>query len=283
MIEAQPLELIPSTDGVMVAAYDLGGNPDGPPLVIAHANGFHGRCYRELASLLPQFRCVALDFRGHGRTPAPPDWEIDWIGFSNDVTAVITHIAPEGGVTGFGHSMGGASLLLAAAQHPGLISRLVVFEPISYPPPKHPRDPDTFPIVQGALRRRRRFESFDAAEANYAAKIPLSLMTPQSRHDYVRYGFHEVEGGVELRCDPNTEAAIFISADSNGVWDYLPHVSTPTLVVSGALEDDHPSSWALGVAGHLPNATFLELSHMTHFGPFSHPAEIADLIVNPAS
>ncbi|MBV8692532.1 MAG: alpha/beta hydrolase, partial [Actinobacteria bacterium] len=34
------MPMFPSTDGVQVAAYELGGS--GPPLLLSHATGFHG-------------------------------------------------------------------------------------------------------------------------------------------------------------------------------------------------------------------------------------------------
>ena len=50
----------PSTDGVEVAAYDLGGK--GPPLLLAHATGFHAHVFVPLAGRLAgRFHCFAFD------------------------------------------------------------------------------------------------------------------------------------------------------------------------------------------------------------------------------
>ena len=69
------------------------------------------------------------------------------------------------------------------------------------------------------------------------------------------------------------EAATFEGSFGNGVWDMLPSIATPTLVVTGVVEGDQPSRFASAVAERLPNGTYLELPHMTHFGPFTHIAE----------
>lgn len=56
---------LPSTDGVQLATYDLGG--DGPPLVMAHATGFCAGVLSPLAShLADRFHCWAYDGRGTG-------------------------------------------------------------------------------------------------------------------------------------------------------------------------------------------------------------------------
>lgn len=48
--------------------YDFGGV--GPPLLLLHANGFHGRAYSPMAQTLSRYyRCIALDFPGQGSCP----------------------------------------------------------------------------------------------------------------------------------------------------------------------------------------------------------------------
>ena len=46
------METVPSTDGVTLAVHDLGG--DGPPLLLCHATGFHGRVWTALAGEFPE-------------------------------------------------------------------------------------------------------------------------------------------------------------------------------------------------------------------------------------
>ena len=69
-----------------------------------------------------------------------------------------------------------------------------------------------------------------------------------------------------------------MTARSNGLFDLLPQIETPCLVIAGRVEADEPSSQTSHVAERLPNAEYVQLDHQTHFGPFSHPDEIADLI-----
>ena len=56
---------------------------------------------------------------------------------------------PDGGLVGFGHSMGGAGLMMAAHRDPGLFDVIVAFEPIVFPDRNPPSDgPST--MVEGA-------------------------------------------------------------------------------------------------------------------------------------
>lgn len=199
--------------------------------------------------------------------------------FGQDALAVARRVAPDGGLVGFGHSMGGAALLMAARTEPDRFERLVLYEPIAMPLRIDPDAMDDVPIVQGARRRRRTFDSFDEAVHNYRSKPPMSLMTREVLHEYVDHGFRRRDDGtIELRCTPEYEAAVFIGARSNGVWEILPDIAVPTVVVAGRVGTDEPSEWAAQIADRLPFGTVLDLPHLTHFGPFSHPTEIAAIV-----
>lgn len=273
-----------SSGGVSVALHDFGGA--GAPLLFSHATGFHAHCYLPLArELAHDVHAHGLDYRGHGHSSQPAGWQgeyLDWRGCGDDAVLAAAAVAPEGGLVGFGHSMGGAALLMAAAREPGRFRRLVLFEPIVYPPPPEPVDPESIGLVVVARRRRQRFDSYQAAFDNFASKPPLAMFDHDVLHEYVEHGFapvHDDAGsGVELRCTPEFEAATFGGSLTNGVWDLLPTIETPVLVIAGRIEADQPSRFGAAVAERLPRGEYLELPHMTHFGPFTHLAEIADLL-----
>ena len=283
-----PLIRVSSSDGVSVAVHDLAGAHELPTLLVSHATGFHAHCYLPIAAeLSDRYHAVGLDYRGHGETEIDPTWETDWSRFGDDAIAVARQLS--GPITGFGHSMGGAALLMAARRDPSLFDRLVLFEPIA--PGAIPSsddaderpDIDENPMVQAALRRRRSFPSFDAAFDNYRGKPPMSLMTPEVLRNYVEHGFRPAvddDGApvVTLRCTPEVEAGIFASAVDNGVWELLPHVETPCVVISGQVAASEPSAMTRAIADRLPRAEYVQLDHQTHFGPFSHPHELTELI-----
>src|SRR6185312_2762575 len=205
-----PPNVVPSSDGVQLAVHDLGGS--GPTLLLSHATGFHGRSYLPIArSLAEQFHSVAFDYRGHGDTPQP-ERHVDWERYGDDATAMAgSLVALSGGpIIGFGHSMGGACLLMAAHRDPSLFSRLIVFEPIVFPASGARPEGTPSPMVQTARRRRATFASFEGAIDNYASKPPMNAFTPEALDAYVRHGFSaDADGHVHLKCAPEIEAATF--------------------------------------------------------------------------
>ena len=103
-------------------------------MLLSHATGFHGYCYLPIADeLSDEFTSFALDYRGHGDTARPDDWQVEWDRYGDDALAAARAVAPDGGLVGFGHSMGGAGLLMAAHREPGLFDTIVAFEPIVFP------------------------------------------------------------------------------------------------------------------------------------------------------
>lgn len=283
---------VSSTDGVEVALHELSGaEPDGsrPLVLVAHATGFHGRAYLPVAAgLTPAYRTVALDFRGYGDTLAPPG-RVEWRGYGDDVDAVAGHLADdagaEDGLIAFGHSKGGAALLMAADRHPERFRLLVLFEPIVFPP----GDPDVArpesPLAAGARRRRPTFASLEAATENYAAKWPMATFDSAALDAYVRYGFRDDPDGdgVRLKCEPEHEAQTFETGGDHDTWSRLPGIDVPVVVVAGVVDETQPSAHARSIAEALPQGRYLERPELDHFGPFTHPRPVADLIASAAA
>lgn len=286
---------VPSSDGISVAVHELAGESglDHPVVLVAHATGFHGHAYLPMAeALAPRFHTFALDFRGHGDTALESGWVVQWELYGDDAIAAAEAIADSSdgdrGLIGFGHSMGGTALLLAAHRRPALFTALVLFEPIVPPIAESTAAaPDSHPVsalVNATRRRRTLFPSIDEARANYAAKPPLDAFDPAALDAYVRYGFHpDVDGaGVRLKCEPELEARTFEAGTTQRTWELLPAITLPVVVVSGRVGDDQPSRFAADVAGALPQGRFVELSDLDHFGPMTDPQRIADFVADVA-
>jgi pimeloyl-ACP methyl ester carboxylesterase len=266
---------VPSTRGVTVALYDLGG--DGPPLLFCHPTGFHAMTWAPLAGELDTAaRCWSLDFRGHGDSTVPDDGDYTWSGMADDVLAAVDHIgAPPAGMLAVGHSLGGAALVLAEQARPGTFAGLWLFEPIIPPPPEGPLPAGPNPLATAARKRRRRFPDRDAAYANYASKPPLDTLTPAALRAYVDHGFRDVPGGeVELKCTPEVEAAVFESSFGTPIFPRLGEVRCPvTVAVSG--DGGMPARLAPLVVDALPEARLESYPELTHFGPMEDPARLA--------
>ena len=271
-----------SSDQVSVAVHEFGGA--GRPLLLSHATGFHAYCYLPIADeLADDFTSFGLDYRGHGDTARPGDEVVDWDGYGDDTTAAARAIAPDGGLVGFGHSMGGAGLLMAAHRDPELFAAIVVFEPIVFPP----RDPDAPAgdgpsLSLGARKRRASFESFEQAIANYASKPPMLAFDPDVLRLYVAHGFRPSPEGVRLKCDPEHEARTFDMSGDHRTWELLAEIHTPVTVLAGRVDEFGPAAIARPVAERLPNAVYVERDDWNHFTPFIEPTAMAAVIRDAA-
>jgi pimeloyl-ACP methyl ester carboxylesterase len=266
---------VESSEGVSVPVHDLGGS--GPPLLLAHATGFHGLVWGPFAEVLGErFRLWSLDFRGHGDAGPPPALPLDWRGVADDVLAVVDDLHLEAPF-GFGHSMGGAALLLAEAARPGTFRALACFEPIVFPVEGPPRGGGH--LAEGARRRRATFGSRDEAFANFSAKPPLSVFVPGALRAYVDHGLADLpEGGVALKCRPEVEAATYEGATAHGGWDRLPEVRCPVTVLTGETTDAVGGELARLQAGRLPEGRVEVVPGVGHFGPMEDPALVAGVL-----
>jgi pimeloyl-ACP methyl ester carboxylesterase len=278
---AVPPTLVDSTNGVRVAVHDLGGpaDPDAPILLFSHATGFHGRAWSPMAShLADRFRCLAVDYRGHGMSVTPDDVDFHWQGFGDDCVAVLdSELVPAGAtVHGVGHSMGGAALVKAAARRPWALRSLWLYEPILPPPGALLSSDGPNPMAAGAAKRRPDFESFEAAIANYSSKPPLDELQPDALRAYVEGGFAlRPDGSVTLRCRPEWEAATFDAARHSGAWGLLPDLHLPVSVVSGKELPFGPASFAPNIAVALSHGHLSIHPELGHFGPLQDPEAMA--------
>ena len=184
--------------------------------------------------------------------------------------------ATGGPIVAFGHSMGGACLLMAAHRDPSLFRRLVLFEPIVFPRPTGPP----------AGRRQNSLvgRCTPAPRDVPAATRPRSTTTrpsrrwrrsPQPRCEaYVRYGFAPGDDGqVHLKCRPRDRGRARSSTSwHHGTWDVLARDRHRRCWSSPASSAEmQPSTIAAGIAERLPNGPYVQRDDLDHFGPMTHP------------
>ncbi len=201
-------------DGVGIAAYDFGGS--GRDLLLVHATGFCAAVLGPLVrGLADSYHCWGLDLRAHGRSERPADGNFSWSGFTTDVLTVIGHLGLERPLA-FGHSCGGAAILLAEEARPGTFEALYCFEPVIFNEPIGREALHLNPLSVGARRRRETFPSAEDAFVNFSTKPPFADLDPEVLELYVEGGFEVIprdEGGdgqaIRLRCRRDDEAEIY--------------------------------------------------------------------------
>ncbi len=292
--------MLDTQDGLKIAAYELGGQ--GNDLVIAHATGFHGRAYIQLANFLThKYRVFAFDERGHGDSTSPHDNNFSWQGFAVDTMRVVDFIKSQGSAApsansstarpgstapvagqpliGFGHSAGAAGLLLCEQRHPGTFQALYLYEPVMFPAIEPPGpDPNNFLSV-GARRRRDQFESYDDAYKNYTSKPPFSILDPQVLDDYVRYGFDQSgDGSVHLKCKREHEALVYENGSAHDAFQHLGEVACPVVLSCGEKTNAFGPVLIEEFARKTPISRVEVLPGLGHFGPLENPSMVASSV-----
>jgi pimeloyl-ACP methyl ester carboxylesterase len=264
-------EFTVAPDGVRVAAYRFGGT--GPPLILAHATGFHAHVFLPFAAALrDRFSVFAFDMRGHGESDAPMTTEgYEWRRLGRDLLAVADLL----GVERFhaaGNSVGGAITVEAELQRPGTVIGAVLFEPIIYP--REITAPS--PMLEGARRRRRVFRSTDAMLQQWRGRGPFAAWDPEALRCYVEYGVRDrVDGQVELKCSVDAEVRTFTGDVTAGIWERFAEYRTPTLIVTGKWDELRRSQWAERQAAAMPHARAERHDDLGHFAPLERPAQVA--------
>lgn len=277
---------LPSRGGEM-AALEFGSADRAFDLVFCHANGFNAATYRTiLEPLAATLRILAIDLRGHGATALPTELENrqGWGAYRDDLLALLPHVA-QGPVTVAGHSMGATTSLMAAAQAPDLIANLVLFDPVLMPQwgEVAPGDIAQSPMVQGALRRRARFESRAAAVAAYQGRGAFRTWSLDQLEDYVAAGFVDTDdGAVELACAPAWEASNFAVYDDQA-WAAALACPCPVRILraeqgSTCRIDDHLD--LLAVTGRYRIET---VPGTSHFLPMERPDLVRQVLAEAVS
>lgn len=261
-----------TSDGISVAVHDLGG--DGPPLIFAHATGFHGMVWKPMAKVLgASFHCWSFDERGHGDTDVPPEGNFDWHGFARDLLAVVDALDADRPVA-VGHSAGAAAIFLAEQERPGTFRAIYGYEPVVIPSDDPAPMPSSRanPLAAGARRRRETFASRDDAYDNYAGKPPFNTLAPAALRAYVDHGLEDLpDGTVRLKCRGENEARTYEMSGTHGAFARLGEVKCPVTVACGADTDAFGPSVIEAHASRLPDARTHVFEGLGHFGPLEDP------------
>lgn len=263
------------------------GNPEGPRLVLSHANGLSADSYYPFWSLLcGRFDLVLYDFRNHGWNPVGDLREHHISTFARDNAYVLRAIdrffgdKPKIGVF---HSMSAVTAVLQAVEEKEF-SALVLFDP---PTCAHARDSQDIRsmashLADRARSRQARFQMREELTARLLRARAFERMLPGTADLIARTTLRRVaDGGTgfQLCCPPEFEAQIFEQLYSSAVAADLKNLSCPTKIIGA--DPTVPFSFLPSV--NLNDIVALDYDFVpetTHFLQLEQPAECVALMLD---
>jgi len=253
--------------------------------LLVHATGFHARCWDRVVAELGSAHVVAVDMRGHGRSAKSPPF--DWDTFGRDLAALVAASGWEG-LVGVGHSMGGHSLVQAAAAHPDRFRRLVLVDPVIMAPELYAQHMPGEPGDHPTARRRNHWASWEEMRERFRHRAPFSGWDPRVLEDYCRHGVRPAPDGegYVLACPPEVEAAIYTGSAGRDIHDLLPRIRAPVTVLRArertaerdAMDFSSSPTWP-ELAARFPRGRDVHLREHSHFLPMEAPALVAEYVL----
>jgi pimeloyl-ACP methyl ester carboxylesterase len=272
---------VPSADGTQLHA-EVFGLADGPMLVLAHGwtETLQYWIY-QIRELSEEFRIVAYDARGHGRSGRPSSGDYGWGRQGEDLEAVLRAVVPSGErAIVAGHSLGGMAIA-AWAEHHDVTARVsgaaLLFTGVDG-------------LVGGQLvvhvpRFAQALAEPITTHGFLGARAPLPrISTPISHAAIRRFAFGPDASPAQVAfyermlvaCPPEVRAGTGLAMQHIDLRHVLPDLTIPTLVMAGELDRLTPPAHARRIAAELPNLqALIELPGAGHMGPLERPTEVS--------
>jgi pimeloyl-ACP methyl ester carboxylesterase len=239
-------------------------------LLCLHGNSSHRGVWRPVAHELAEYRCVLLDFRGHGESEHVPRPAYNPEDHAEDLAEVLASLVQQPYAI-VAHSAGA----LAATRFITSTRKSVAAMPIAFVwvdlDPAVPRwQVDYF--HQGVASVARTFPTVDEALRGFRRIYPN---IPEDRlRSFVIEGLRQVDGGWRMKLDPATYA----TWEPGDLRPCLPRVTCPTLVVRGADSIVTSAEGLAALSSGLPSSQVRELKGGSHMLLLEHPEEVAQAI-----
>jgi pimeloyl-ACP methyl ester carboxylesterase len=236
------------------------GTPGKKPLLFLHGGGLTAHTWDLVCLALRQdYRCLALDLRGHGDSEWSPEMDYGIAAHSGDVEALIDHLGLDGlGLVGM--SLGGLTAIAYAGRHAARLSALVIV--------------DSGP--EGREEGARRIQEFVAAPAEFASidEVIERALSFNPRRDpkllrrSLQHNLRRMPDGKLTWKHDRRHRAKFDAAEwarrRQGLWDEVARITCPTLVVRGGRSDVFHDEDAEKLAKALPRGSWVRVEDAGH-------------------
>jgi pimeloyl-ACP methyl ester carboxylesterase len=178
---------------------------------------------------------AALDWRGFGRTPAPPGADSYFFAdYLADLDAIVHALSPEHPIDLLGHSMGGNVVMMYAGARPGRIRRLVNLEGFGMPATSADEAPDRYTRWLDELRTPMQLKSYDSL-AGVAGRLQAN--NPRIRADHAlwlaQHWAREEGGRWVINADPahkRVNPLLYRVEEVRALWA---RIACPVLLIEG--------------------------------------------------
>ncbi|AXT86113.1 alpha/beta hydrolase [Aeromicrobium sp. A1-2] len=244
------------------------GRPDAATVVFGHGLLFSGRMFdAQVERLASRYRCVTIDWRGQGRSPAASGgYDMDTL--ADDAAAVIAQLGL-GKVHYVGLAMGGFVGMRLAARRPELIRSLTLLDTSA-----GPEDPDK------VSRYRLLAKIYGllglgpvASQVKPLMFGPTYLASDRSKPQ-IEAWLNEVRGVKRS----GMKQAIYGVTDRLAILPELGQVTAPTLVVVGADDVATPVAKSEIITGAIDGARLEIVPDSGHSSTIEQPDALSDLI-----
>jgi 3-oxoadipate enol-lactonase len=241
---------------------DSGGS--GPAVVLAHAIGCDHRMWDDLRPrLAADYRVIAFDARGHGRTAASPR-PYSLADLADDVAAALDSV-DVAKAHWVGLSMGGMVGQAFALRHPARLDRMVLANTTSsYGPEGRAMWQARAKLVQeGGLAAIKDLVASRYFSDEFRAQSPEVVEKVMGR-------FLETSAEGYLGC-----------CDAIANLDYsqdLARVRAKTLVIAGGADAGTPPAMSEAIAAKIPGARMAVIPGAAHLSAVEKPAQFAQLV-----
>jgi pimeloyl-ACP methyl ester carboxylesterase len=285
-VASRPRERLEVRSGDGTPLYvEVYGPSEGTTVVLVHGwTGSIELWNRQLRDLSEQFRLVAYDQRGHGRSGIPRAAGYTTDALADDLAAVLqATLRPAERAVLAGHSMGAATIVALAGLHPELVAdrvagvllastgvdELVVrgrLVPLPLPLARAARPLTTLLLTSRTSRRRDSWLTRRAvryATLSRSASIDdVALCT-----------------GMTVACAPRTRQGFARTLARLDLSAALPNLAVPAIVLVGTADRLTPVWHARRMAAALPRCLRLvEVPGVGHMTPLQSPAVLAGAV-----
>jgi len=224
-------------------------------VLLVHPVGLDSACWgAQVAALVPGFRVLRVDLRGHGRSDAPPP-PYSLSDYGADIHALLSELrlAP---VHVLGLSLGGMVAQVLALEHPSDVRSLVLADTNS---------------TLGPDARRAMVERGEAARRGGMGSILESTLSR-----WFTPGFMGSETVAQTRARLLADhvegwAAAWRAISELDTEPRLAEIRVPTLVIIGESDLSVPVSRARAMADRIPGAAFHVVPGAPHMAPLERP------------